>query len=44
MSFVSVTVMIDFPLSIHSLDYNDAISDVGREALSDAQTQTGKEM
>ena len=35
MSFVSLTVMADLPLSIHSLGYN-SIGDGGAMALSEA--------
>ena len=45
--FVSecVTVMVDhFSSSIHSLVRNDAISEVGREALKEAAELSGTEM
>ena len=38
--FVSLIVVADLPLSIHSLEFNDGmISDVGREALRAAAQQ-----
>ena len=45
--FVSecVTVMVDhFSSSIHSLGWNDAISEVGREALEEAAKLSGTVM
>ena len=41
---LAITVMVDLPLSIHSLLKNYAISDVGEAALEAAAEQTGTEI